>query len=348
MRKLLLILPVIVLLLITACGDRTENKVSQPSTTKEYTKLEKVQILLATKSTAMFYAFVAREKGFFEDEGLDVELVSNNGGASVVEQLGSETADIGIVAVASLFQAWNNGMDIQVVYQINSTNLFDFLVPKHSNITDISQLNGKAVGVTDPGGAEVPMVRAILSGAGLEADQDVMIRAIGNDAETISAAFENGEIDAFSGGAHDLIALKATDFKSKSLLPREYKTLPSTAIIANGKIIKERPELIERISRAVARGVDYSINNRHVAYDIMSTAFPEEYTVEHVGKMTLDTFINLSTPIESEKGYGYIYHESWEKLIEQFSIGENPVVTNNIDLNKYLNSSFLEKANQFE
>lgn len=348
MKKVVLLIALCAVLLAIACGSPTINKVSNISSSKDGLDLEKVKLLLAAEGNAMYYTYIARENGYFEEEGLDVELVPDSGGAHVVQQLGDETADIGIVAVPSLFQAWDQDIDIQVVYQINSTNLFDLIVPKYSDIENISQLNGKVIGVTNLGGAEVQMVQTLLESEGLHSEQDVTLHPIGNDATSILAAFENNEIAAFSGGAHDLVPLYAKGFAPKSLIPKAYKSLPSTAIIANGKIINERPDLVEKISRAVARGTDFSIQNRNAALDIMKKVDPVEFKDEIVGQLCLNTFIDLSTPIETEKGYGYIYPDLWKKLIGLFSSGEDPVISKEIDLNKYLNTSFLEKANQFE
>ena len=174
----------------------------------------------------MYYAYIARDKGFFEEEGIEVDLLPGKGGSYVVQQVGAETVDIGIIAVNSVLPAWDKGIDIKMVYQVNVTNLFDFMVPEGSNVTDIKQLKGKVIGVTDLGSGEVPLVRSMLTSAGLNPDQDVTIRAIGAEGTSILTAFEKGEIDAFSGGAHDLISLYGRGFKSKSLLPEEYKTLP--------------------------------------------------------------------------------------------------------------------------
>lgn len=354
-KKILSILSLLALLVVAACGGGTASNEASNTTSSSGTtdttdkkKLEKVQLLLAADGTAMYYTYIARDNGYFEEEGLDVELVSGKGGTYVVQQVGAETVDLGIVAVASLLPAWNKDIDIQAVYQINVRNLFEFMVPKDSSITDINQLKGKVIGVTDLGSGEVPMVRSILSGAGLNPDRDVTLRAIGSDATSILTAFEKGTIDAYSGGAHDLISLYAKGFQSKSLIPEEYLTLPSTAIIANGKVINENPELIEKITRAVAKATDFSIKDPNAAFEVMKKAVPEQYTDEAVGRLFLDTFIGLSTPVEPEKGYGYIYRDSWEKLVKQFSVGDQPVVSKEINLDQYLNTNFLEKANQFK
>ena len=339
-KTIIFSLLIITMLFVSACGS--------DSTGAKKDELEKVDLLLAAEGTAMYYAYIAKENGYFEEEGLDVNLVTGKGGTYVIQQIGAGTIDIGITAVSALLPAWDKGLDIQNVYQVNVTNLFDFMVPKGSDIKDINELKGKIIGVSDIGGGEVPMVRSILAGAGIDPDHDVTLRAIGAEAPSILAAFDNNAIQAYIGGAHDLISLYARGFESDSLLPEEYLSLPSTGIIANGETIEERPELVEKISRSVARATDFSINDPDAAFDIMKEAIPEQYADEEVGRLFLDTFIGLSTPVEPEKGYGYIYEDSWEKLVEQFSVGDNPVVTNEIDLDKYLNSSFLEKANDFD
>ena len=53
------------------------------------------------------------------------------------------------------------------------------------------------------------------------------------------------------------------------------------------------------------------------------------------------------TPIEPEKGYGYIYEDSWAKLIDQFSVGTIQLLKMKSILITYLDSSLLEKANNF-
>lgn len=348
MKNLYLLISFIAVLFIASCGKPANNKEENTSDSKVATELEEVQLLLPTHGTAMYFTYVAQHNHYFEEEGLDVELLSGVSGRFVVEQISIEQVDIGIVAVPSLFTAWNEDIDIQVVYQINSTNLFDLIVPRASDITTVIQLKGKTIGVTDFGAAEVPMVKAILASAQISADHEITFREYGNDGTTILSAFETGEIAAFSGGAHDLISLYSTGFRSKSLLPKIYRTLPSTAIIANGKVIKERPELVEKISRAVAKAVDFSIKNRKETFDIMKNAVPEEYLDKNNGRLFLDTFINLSTPIESDKGYGFIYRDSWEKLVEQYSVGTEPVITKQINLDNFLNSSFIKSINEFE
>ena len=342
LKRFVSILILLSLLILTACGNSGSTEVSKTSDGKE-----KVKLLLAAEGTAMYYAYVARDKGFFAEEGIEVELLPGKGGSYVVQQVGAETIDLGIIAVNSVLPAWDKGIDIKMVYQVNVTNLFDFMVAEDSTVKDIKQLKGGVIGVTDLGSGEVPMVRSILSSAGLNPDTDVTIRAIGAEGTSILTAFEKGEIDAFSGGAHDLISLYGRGFKSKSLLPEEYKSIPSTGIIANGKIMKENPEVVEKISRAVAKATDFAINDPDAAYEVMKKAVPEQYTDEKIGRLFLDTFIELSTPIDPEKGYGYIYEDSWAKLIEQFSVGDDPVIKNEVNLDNYLDSSLLEKANNF-
>ena len=144
------------MLILTACGNSGSSEVSKTSDGKE-----KVKLLLAAEGTAMYYAYVARDKGIFAEEGIEVELLPGKGGSYVVQQVGAETIDLGIIAVNSVLPAWDKGIDIKMVYQVNVTNLFDFMVAEDSTVKDIKQLKGGVIGVTDLGSGEVPMVRWI-------------------------------------------------------------------------------------------------------------------------------------------------------------------------------------------
>ncbi len=357
MKKIALLISILVVFIMGACSSNSASNSSSTSSSNSSSKsanseaqkpLKKVQLLLAATGNTTYYTYIARDKGFFKEEGLDVELVPGKGGTYVVQQIGAGTVDIGLSSVAPILPAWDKGIDIRVVYQTNVTNLFDMFVPKDSKITDIKQLKGKIIGVTDMGSGEVPMVRSVLSGAGLDANKDVTLRAIGSDPATIAAAFDKGEIAAYSAGAHDLVGLYAKGFESKSLMPEIFKSLPSSVIIANGKMVKESPDVIQGITRALARATDFAINNPDGAEELMKKAAPEQYKDEKIGRKFLDTFIGLTTPKDKAKGYGHIYRDSWDQIIEQYSKGDNPVITKKIDLNHYLETSFADKANNFK
>ena len=60
--------------------------------------------------------------------------------------------------------------------------------------------------------------------------------------------------------------------------------------------------------------------------------------------MFLKTFIGLSTPIEPEKGYGYIYEDAWQLMIDQF---KGDVISNEVNIKDYLDSSLLTEINNF-
>ncbi|MER2108882.1 MAG: ABC transporter substrate-binding protein [Solibacillus sp.] len=345
MKKLFVLLLSLTFLLAACGGTANESNVNSDAGTADG-KLTKIQVITAAEGTPTYYAYVAKEKGFFAEEGLDVELVAGKGSSYVVQQIGAGTVDLGITAASSLVTAWDKGIDIKSVYQINVTNLFDLIVTPDSGINSVADLKGKIVGVSDLGGGEVPMVKSILAHAGLKADTDVTLRAIGTEAPSVLAAFEKGTVDAYSGGAHDLISLYGQGFKSNSLIPEEFKTLPSTAIIANGDFLAENPEVAAKFARAVARATDFSINNYDEVFAIMKGIFPEQYMDEKIANLFLETFIELSTPIEPEKGYGYIYEDAWQLMIDQFK-GDDSVIQNDINLKDYLDSSLLADINNF-
>ena len=116
MKRVIIPIMIIIVLALGACNPEGEK--GQAASGKE-----KVQLLLAAKGTTMFYAELAEELNYFEEEGIDVELLPGKGGTYVVQQVGAGTADIAITPISSVLPAWEKDIDIRAVYQINFENI---------------------------------------------------------------------------------------------------------------------------------------------------------------------------------------------------------------------------------
>ena len=158
---------------------------------------------------------------------------------------------------------------------------------------------------------------------------------------------EKDEVQAYSGGAHDLVSLLGRGFEATSLMPAEFRAMPSTAVITSGKIMDENPELVEKILRGIAKATDYAVQNPEEAYETMKKISPEEYTDEKIGRLFLETFTKLSTlPNESDL-YGQIDYDAWENFVDLFKDGDDPVIKKEFDLTPYLDDSLIEEVNNF-
>ena len=105
-------------------------------------KLTKVRMGLAARSTTSMPFFVAKERGFFREEGLDVELIVMQAIQTIQATMGNSTqfASATGSAVSSAVQ----GADIRVILAVTDRPSFDLLA--QPSITSVQQLRGKKIG----------------------------------------------------------------------------------------------------------------------------------------------------------------------------------------------------------
>ena len=105
-------------------------------------KLTTVRIALAARSTTTMPFFVARERGFFREEGLEAELILMQAIQTIQATLGKSTHFAS--ATGSAVSAAVRGAEIKVVLAVTDRPSFDLIV--QPNITSVQQLRGKKIG----------------------------------------------------------------------------------------------------------------------------------------------------------------------------------------------------------
>ena len=163
--------------------------------------LEKKQITLAVGGKNLFYYLpltIAERKGYFRDEGLDVQIVDFPGGAKALQAMVGGSADIvsgayehtinmqakGQAIVAVALQGRYNG----IVLAVHKSKAAQYKSPK--------DLKGWKIGVTAPGSSTHMAVQNLLVKNGLEAD-DIAAIGVGASAGAV-AAMKKGAVDAIS------------------------------------------------------------------------------------------------------------------------------------------------------
>src|SRR3954452_4198063 len=118
-----------------------------------------VRIGVVSRSTLDMPYYVARERGFFRDEGLDAEIILVRSSLSVQALLGG-SIDFA-TATGTAVNAVVSGADVRIVFAMSDRPLFA-LISKPS-IATIQQLRGKRIGYGGIGGLSETMVRQILT-----------------------------------------------------------------------------------------------------------------------------------------------------------------------------------------
>lgn len=342
----------------TGTGDGTTTTGDQPTTTagseepgttagEEATtttagaEATAMTVLLPVDSPNMYGFRVAAANGYFAEEGLDVTLEFLDGSGAVIQQLIAGNGDIGSVGTGTVAEAIEQGHDIRAIGNTNYGSVFLLTVPADSDIQTPSDLAGRKVGISEFSGGEVPVVRGIISAAGLEPETDVELVPIGEGTALAVRALQEGQVDAFGGSVNDIVAVEVQGIDLRTLDPGDLSGVPALPLVATQSYIDANPQAVEGFLRAVARGADFGQTNPEETLEILMEQSPEQF-VDETGERIFELVLDLWNPPE-----GTLYHEqsveSWEYFFDIIAV-ELPEGT---DLSQVIVDDFVAAANDF-
>lgn len=243
--------------------------------TKDNNGLTKVRLNEVAHS--IFYApqYVAIELGYFEEEGIDLELVTGFGADKTMTAILSGDADIGFMGSEASIYTYAEGADD---YPINFAQLTqragNFLVAR-KEFSDFKweDLKGSTVLGGRAGGMPQMVFEYILKENGIDPKKDLTI--IQNiDFGLTAGAFSSGQGDytvEFEPGATNL-ELQGDGYVIASLgVDSGY--VPYTAYSAQKSYIEDNPEIIAGFMRAIKKGVEYV--ETHTSEEIATVIAPQ-------------------------------------------------------------------------
>lgn len=219
------------------------------------------EITLNEVAHSIFYApmYVAFEKGYFEDEGLKVKLVNGLGADKTMTALLSGECEIGFMGSEASIYVYNEGADDYVINFAQLTQRAgNFLVSRDkSEEFAWSNVKGKIVIGGRPGGMPQMVFEYILKKQGIDPAKDLTI--VQNiDFGLTAQAFASGQGDYTCEFEPAATALELEDAgKVVASLGVESGKVPYTAFSAKKSYIEKNPEVIQKFTNAIQRGMDY-------------------------------------------------------------------------------------------
>ena len=249
---------------MTACNkEKTDNSVKK--------------ITLCEVTHSIFYApqYVAIENGYFADEGLELTVTNGFGADKVMTALISGDADIGFMGSESSIYVYAEGSDD---YAVNFAGLTqragNFLVGREANDNfEWSELKGKTVIGGRAGGMPQMLFEYILKKNNINPETDLEILQ-NVDFGSTSAAFTSGIGDytvEFEPSA-TLLEQQGEGHVIASL-GVESGYVPYTAYCAKKSYIEKNPEIIQKFTNAIQKGLEYV--NSHTSAEIAKTIKPQ-------------------------------------------------------------------------
>jgi NitT/TauT family transport system substrate-binding protein len=257
--------------------------------------------------------YVAFEKGYFEEEGLDVSF-DYGMSTDIMSLVAQGLVHFGISDGDQVILAREKGIPVRVVYSMYVRYPVGVVSLKERGIADAASLRGRRVGMPVPYGSNYIGLQIILGSAGLGL-KDIKAESIGyTQVESVLA----GRVDAAAIFINNEPVVLA-EMGKEILLIRAHDITPmvSAAVIASDALIGKDPELVRRFVRAVTRASEHVLDRRGEVVDMLRKHVPT-LTDENVAINTkvLLASLDLWTDGDTEKnGLGYTSNEDWGKSI---------------------------------
>lgn len=310
-----LLVAIALAILVGGCGGDSDSGTSSSSGggTETETKDVKLQLSWFVDESAVGEV-IARDKGFFEEEGLNVEIVpggpTNNGVAPVA----AGQADIGIASDSpSVMLARSEGIPIKAFAAGLQQGPQAYVSLPETPLSSAQDLRGLTVGVAPTGAS---LLEVLLAANDMTRDE------LGG---TRSISFE---LTSLLQKNVDVAATWLTDIGQLSELPAGYNSLSfwdagvemyANVYFASDKFLESDPEAAEAFVRAVTKGWNFAHENPKEAAEIFLKSYPDVEGTSEVAAFQEQieaVFPLMYTSTSEADGYGAMDPEVWKRQIE--------------------------------
>ncbi len=222
----------------------------------------KVRMGLAARSTTSMPFFVAKERGFFREEGLDVELIVMQAIQTIQATMGKSLQFAS--ATGSAVSAAVNGADIKVILAVTDRPSFDLIV--QPNITSVQQLRGKKIGTGGVGSLAEILSRRILIANGVR-PEEVAILATGPSHVTYMS-LKAKVIDAAPLQMPLTFTAQDEGFRKLVAAGDVYQSVQG-GLATTKAVLTEQPEMVTRVVRAMLRAIRLIKSDRKYGIDFI-------------------------------------------------------------------------------
>ncbi len=341
------VLSILAVLALAACGvTATPTPAAAPTivpaaaaspTTQAGGPLKKITMGLGYIPDIQFAPFyVARERGFFRDEGLEIEF-KQGFDTDVLKLLGTGALNFGVAGGDEVMVARSQGVPLVYVaswfqqYPITITAL------EGANIRTVADLKGRTVGVPGRYGATYVGLLALLDSAGMQLS-DIQLREIGF---TQTQALAQKQVEAVVGYVNnEPVQLRALGQAITTINVFDNVALVSNGLVTDEKTLRDDPDLVRRVTRAVLRGIQSTIDNPEEAITLAIPTIPGSAEKRDQLRAVLTaTLPLLQSPQTQAHGLGYCDPTTW--AASRDLLRKLKVLGSDIDLDKTYTNAFL-------
>jgi NitT/TauT family transport system substrate-binding protein len=304
--------------------------VVMPHSVRAGSDMKTVRLALPSKNVTFVPIFAAVRKGFYKDEGLNVEIIMMRANLSSSALM---TGDIDFSgAVTGVIGGVVKDQPLKAVFFASTSPMMSMIGSK--SITKPQQVKGKRIATSSPGGTATLVVHAILKKWGLDPARDASLAFMGRDPARY-AALESGVVDVAMLSPPTNIKVQQQGYPELAFAA-DYIRFPQNGFGTTEKKIKENPDVIYHMIRGTMRGLTFVTDPKH-----------KDETVDLIMKEWKISDRNLAsemyrymTPVMSRDAS--VNMEGLQLLVDQQRA--NAKVTKHVDASQTIDYSFVEKA----
>ena len=219
--------------------------------------------------------------GFFEEEGLDVELKSARGSALAAQLVITGQADVVHAGTSvGLMVPVSKGSPLVAYYNMITQNFQMPAVPADSPIKTLADLKGRKLGVIGQATATIPIVKAVLEDAGVDPNKEITFVDVGYGAQAAAALWLSKQVDALAMYDSVYAAIENVNparYKLRILTsPLSDRISFQTALVVKPETLKTRRDALVRLGRAHAKATVFALENPDAAVAIHFKRYPEQ------------------------------------------------------------------------
>lgn len=243
---------------------------------------------------------VAQERGYFERNGLEVELVNFGGSTDqLLESLATAKADAAIGMIHRWLKPLEAGFDVKIVGSSHG-GCVRLIGAKAAGVTDLKKLKGRTIGVSDLASPGKNFFSILLAKNGIEAEKDVSWRQY--PADLLGIAVDKGEIQAIADGDPNLYLLEKRSpgvyTELATNLSGEYASKVCCIVGARGELVRKEKPVVAGLVRAIVQASDFVADNPNETAEIFHKHAPK-VAAEDLRKL-LATLTHRHNPVAQD------------------------------------------------
>ena len=323
MKKTILLSVLLISLFLFGCTSVVEQQ-----------ELQDITLKLKWVHQAQFAGnYMAKEKGFFEEQGLNVKIEPFSFEDPTIDAVANGNAEFGITGADEVLLAREKGLPIKAFAVIYKTNPVVAYSLKESGIVKPQDFIGKKVGL-ERGVNVDTLYFAMMSKLGIDRSQITEID-IGYDATELL----NGETDVSTGYIiNEPHQAMEAGYEVNTILMADYGVnMYADVLFTTEQIINEQPELVEKFLKANLGGWQYAIENEEEAVDIV-LKYATDRTKSHESYM-----LSASIPLiySANVNLGSMEKTEWQRIND--ILFEQGLLKQEQNIEEAYTSEFLDK-----